>query len=319
MSKAYQMLINGKWVNSSSGKTIASVNPTDESELWSVQAGNSVDVDLAVNSAKVAFEGSEWRSYSYKDRADILREIADLIMENATSLSQIESLENGKPIKESSLIDIPEAAETFRIFASMVLQLKGESYPSDGTTLSYTFYEPIGVVAAVIPWNYPLLMAAWKIAPAIAAGNTVVIKPSELTSATLLELGKLLGQTSLPDGVVNIVTGTGEEVGKPLVSNPKIDKISFTGSTQTGSEIMERSAKNIVPTTMELGGKSATILTKDANIDTAIMGILTSIFMNQGQMCVAGSRLLIEEGVYDAVLDKLKEKLRKFSIGCSTP
>lgn len=315
MREPYKMLIGGKFVTANSGNLINSINPATEQVLHQIQRGNATDVDRAVEAANSCFYSHEWQSLTYNDRADILREIADLIMENAVHLAKLECEENGKPIKESSLIDIPEAAETFRAFASMALQMKGETFPSNGSTFSYTFYEPLGVVAAVIPWNYPLLMAAWKLAPALAAGNTIVIKPSEMTSATLLELGELLSQTALPAGAVNIVTGTGAEVGEPLVAHPKVNKVAFTGSTITGSAILSQTAKNIVPASMELGGKSATILCKDTDLDVSINGILTTIFMNQGQMCVAGSRLLIDRAIYDEVLNRMKAKLAKMKIG----
>lgn len=314
MSKVYKMFIGGEWIESITGDTITSINPATEEPLWEIQAGSKKDVERAVEAAKKAFHSEEWKSFTYKDRADLLREIGELILNNAVRLSQIETAENGKPIKESSLIDIPEAAETFKSYASMVLQLKGETFPSDGFTFSYTIYEPLGVVAAIIPWNYPLLMAAWKIAPALAAGNTIVIKPSEYTSATLLELAKLLQETSLPDGVVNIITGTGEDVGAPLSRHPEIEKISFTGSTATGASILQSCAESITPATMELGGKSATILTADAYLATALPSILTTIFMNQGEMCVAGSRLLVDESIIDTVIAFLNEKLSHFSI-----
>lgn len=314
MSKIYKMFIGGEWIESVSGTTITSVNPANEEVLWEIQAGGAEDVENAVRAAENAFSSEEWQSFTYKDRADLLREIADVILENAVKLAQIETAENGKPIKESSLIDIPEAAETFKSYAAMVLQLKGETFPCDGSTFSYTFYEPLGVVGAIIPWNYPLLMAAWKIAPAIAAGNTIVIKPSEYTSATLLELAKLLRNTSLPDGVLNIVTGSGNAVGESLCKHPAIEKISFTGSTQTGTEILKRCADSVTPTTMELGGKSATILTADAHLDTALPGILTSIFMNQGEMCTAGSRLLVDESILNEVKTFFQKKLPLFTL-----
>lgn len=315
MTKTYQMFIGGRWIDSSSGDVLPSINPADESTLWLIQRGNREDVESAVTAAQSAFNGEVWKSYCYKDRADLLREIGDLILENAVRLSQIETSENGKPIKESSLIDIPEAAETFKVFASMVLQLKGESFPTDGSTYSYTIYEPLGVVGAIIPWNYPLLMAAWKIAPALAAGNCIVIKPSEYTSATLLELAKLLDQTSLPAGVINIVTGTGDEVGEALSSHPLVQKVSFTGSTVTGKKVLHNCSDQITQTTMELGGKSATILMDDAHLPSALPGILCSIFMNQGQMCTAGSRLMIHTSIYDEVTCWLQEKLQTFTIG----
>ncbi len=206
---------------------------------------------------------------SYQDRGDILRQIAQLIREKASDLSRLETLDNGKPIKESTLIDIPTAADTFESFAGMAGELKGETIPVAAPAVSYTLYEPIGVVAQIIPWNYPLLMAAWKLAPALMTGNAVVLKPSALTSLTALELAKLMDETDLPAGVVNVVTGRGSEIGRALSSNPQVDKIALTGSTETGREIMGHASSRIKKITLELGGKSPTIVLKDADLEAA--------------------------------------------------
>jgi acyl-CoA reductase-like NAD-dependent aldehyde dehydrogenase len=315
LSRIYKMFINGQWVESSSAETIVSYNPATEEPLAVIQQANQVDVDKAVNAAYDCFHSSQWQSLTYKDRADILREIGAVIEEKCVSLAKTECEENGKPIKECSLIDIPQAAETFKTFASMVLEMKGETYPTDGETFSYTVYEPMGVIAQILPWNYPLMIAAWKMAPALAAGNTVVIKPSEYTSTSLLELARLLKRTSLPDGAVNIITGTGLSAGKPLAEHRLISKISFTGSTRTGQEIIRSTSENIVPTALELGGKSATIVFNDSEKEKTVNGILSTIFMNQGQMCTAGSRLLIQQEVYNEYLALIKDKVKKFKIG----
>jgi acyl-CoA reductase-like NAD-dependent aldehyde dehydrogenase len=309
------MYINGQWVECSSAETFVSYNPATEEPLAVIQQASHVDVDNAVNAAYECFHSSKWKSLSYKDRAEILREIGAVIEEECVSLAKTECEDNGKPIKECSLIDIPQAAETFKTFASMVLEMKGETYPTDGETFSYTVHEPLGVIAQILPWNYPLMIAAWKMAPALAAGNTVVIKPSEYTSTSLLELAHLLKRTSLPDGAVNIITGTGLSAGKPLTEHRLISKVSFTGSTRVGQEIIRSTSENIVPAILELGGKSATIVFNDSEKDKTVNGILSTIFMNQGQMCTAGSRLLIQHDVYNEYISLIKNKVRNFKIG----
>jgi len=253
--KTYQMLINGQWQLSSSGLTLSSYNPSTEEEFCQIQNAESEDVDKAVMAAYNCFHSNEWKSLTYKDRSDLLREIACLIDDNASNLAKLETIENGKPIKESSLIDIPSAADAFRTFASLLFGLKGETFPCDSQTFAYTIYEPMGVVAQIIPWNYPLLIASWKLAAPLAAGNTVVIKPSEYTSATLLELGELLANSSLPKGAVNIITGEGKTVGKMLVEHPKVSMVSFTGSSHTAKSIINSTKEKPIPAVLELGGK----------------------------------------------------------------
>ncbi|MGL1900667.1 MAG: aldehyde dehydrogenase family protein [Fibrobacterales bacterium] len=308
MSKEYGHFIGGEWCTGTTENTIDSINPATGALLWTIQQGTPEDINKAITAAKECYYSGEWQSLSYHDRADILREIAEVIEEHSGLLSQIETQENGKPIKESSLIDIPEAAKVFRTYASLVLSLKGETFPTDGSTFTYTQYEPLGVVAQIVPWNYPLLMAAWKIAPALAAGNTIVMKPSELTSASLLTLCEKLSDTVLPKGALNVVTGIGEEIGPTLTGHMGIAKVSFTGSTKTGRAIVESTAINLAPVTLELGGKSPTIVCEDCNLESTARTILTTIFMNQGQMCVAGSRLLIHESIYKKFTELLAQK-----------
>lgn len=318
MSKTYDMWFGGKWVQSECGKTIPSLNPATGEEIALIPAGTAFDVDNAVAAARSCFVSDEWRGLSHRDRGDILKETGRLIMEQAVELAALETQDNGKPIKESSLIDIPTAAETFHTFASMVFELKGETIPGNGMTFSYTLYEPLGVVGQIIPWNYPLLMAAWKIAPALAAGNTVVLKPSELTSLTALELGKILESAGLPSGAVNIVTGTGKSVGASLARHSGIDKIAFTGATETGRSIITGSAENVVPVTAELGGKSPSIVFSDCDIEKTAGSILSSIFLNQGQMCVANSRLLVEKSIFEDLLHTLKGRADGITLGNGT-
>lgn len=309
------MWIGGKWVQSESGKTVPSINPATGEEIALIPAGTTADVDNAVQAARTCFESDEWQGLSYKDRGDLLRETGRLIMEQAVELSALETEDNGKPIKESSLIDIPTASETFSTFASMVVELKGETLPHNGNKFSYTLYEPLGVVGQIIPWNYPLLMAAWKIAPALAAGNTVVLKPSELTSLTALELAKILETAGLPSGAVNIITGTGKEAGAALAGHCGIDKVAFTGSTETGKSIITGSAASVIPVTAELGGKSPSIVFGDCDVEKTAGSILSSIFLNQGQMCVANSRLLVEKSIFSDMLGTLKSRADAITLG----
>ena len=312
---AYRMWIGGQWCESVSKECFSSSNPATGEVTGMVPRGQAADVDRAVAAARQAFDGGEWPQMSYQDRGEILRQIAHLIRENARELAELETIDNGKPIKETTLIDIPAAADTFESFAGMAGELKGETIPVGAPVFCHTRYEPIGVIAQIIPWNYPLLMAAWKLAPALFTGNTVVLKPSSLTSLTVLKLARLMEQTDLPPGVVNIVTGLGSEAGRPLASHPQVDKIALTGSTETGREVMGLAAATIKKTTLELGGKSPTIVFKTADLEAAVRGTLATIFLNQGQMCVAGSRLLVEQGIHDAFVEALVEKARRIKLG----
>ena len=311
----YKMWIGGEWCASESGEYIDSINPANSECIARIPRGTKADAYKAVQAARTAFDQGEWPTMSYQDRGDILRQIAQLIREKASDLSRLETLDNGKPIKESTLIDIPTAADTFESFAGMAGELKGETIPVTAPAVSYTRYEPIGVVAQIIPWNYPLLMAAWKLAPALMTGNTVVLKPSALTSLTAMELAKLMDETDLPPGVVNVVTGRGSEIGRALSSNPQVDKIALTGSTETGREIMGHASSQIKKITLELGGKSPTIVLKDADLEAALNGTLAAIFLNQGQMCVAGSRLLVAKEIHDEFIEGLIAKTGKIKLG----
>ena len=313
--RIYKMWIGGKWCESESKEWLKTINPANSQVNGLIPRGQTEDAKKAIEVARIAFDEGDWSTMSYPDRGDILRHIAQLIREHASELARLETLDNGKPIKESTLIDIPAAADTFDSFASMAGELKGETIPVHAPVMSYTLYEPVGVVAQIIPWNYPLLMAAWKLAPALIAGNTIVLKPSALTSLTALELARLMAETDLPPGVVNVVTGLGSEIGSELTFNPLVDKIALTGSTETGREVMRRASWGIKKMTLELGGKSPTIVLKDADLKSAINGILATIFLNQGQMCVAGSRLLVQEDIHDELMEGLVEKTQKIKLG----
>jgi aldehyde dehydrogenase (NAD+) len=304
LKSQYELFINGEFQKCSSGKYFESINPADESVLSKIAIANRQDINLAVKSAKTAL--SPWQKLKPKERAKYIFRIARLIQERAREFSVIETLDGGKPIKESRDIDIPLAAAHFFYYAGWADKLE---YAFPGKNV-----KPIGVVAQIIPWNFPLLMAAWKIAPAIACGNTVVLKPAETTSLTALKLAELIQDAGLPPGVVNIVTGAGE-TGAELVNHPDIDKIAFTGSTEVGKLIQKSVAGRNVKTTLELGGKAANIIFKDAPIEQAVEGIINGIFFNQGHVCCAGSRLFIEESIEKEVLEKLKWRLETLSVG----
>ena len=309
------MWIGGEWCEAESGEYLKSINPATSEVNGLIPRGGAADARKAIRAARSAFDQGEWPEMSYHDRGEILREIAALIREKAGELARLETLDNGKPIKESTLIDIPAAADTFECFSHMAGELKGETIPVNAPVMSYTLYEPMGVVVQIIPWNYPLLMAAWKLAPALMAGNTVVLKPSAHTSLTALTLATLMEETGLPAGVVNMVTGLGAEIGGELTSNPQVDKIALTGSTETGRETMRQASARIKRLTLELGGKSPTIVMNNADLEAALNGTLAAIFLNQGQMCVAGSRLLIQRDIHDEFIAGLVEKTGKIKLG----
>lgn len=313
--QTYSQYIGGQWVPAAKGGTLEALNPATGEVLATFPQSKAVDIDKAVGAARAAFEDPEWREMPPLMRAQLLYRVAQLIKEKAYELAQLETLNNGKPIKETTFIDIPMAAETFEYYAGLISHLYGQSIPVGLPALSFTLREPIGVIGQIIPWNYPLLMAAWKMAPALAAGNTVVLKPAELTPLTALELGKIIEAAGIPPGVVNIVTGLGAEAGEALVVHPGVDKIAFTGSTAVGKRIMELSARTLKRVSLELGGKSPNIVFADADQEAALGGALAAIFMNKGEMCTAGSRLLVQKKIYDQFMNRLVEKTRRLKLG----
>jgi aldehyde dehydrogenase (NAD+) len=303
--KPGKLLIDGKWVDARSGKRFDVLNPATGQVLTTVAEGDKADVDLAVAAARRAFEGA-WAKLEPRDRQRLIWKVGDLILDNADELAELESLDNGKPIRESRNVDIPMAAEVFRYYAGWVTKIHGETIPVNGPFFNYTRREPLGVVGQIIPWNFPLLMAAWKLAPALACGNTSVLKPAEQTPLTALRLGELVLEAGIPEGVVNIITGFGPTAGAAITEHMDVDKVAFTGETTTGRIIMEACAKsNMKKLSLELGGKSPNIVFADADLDTAVRGTFTGIFFNQGQVCCAGSRLFIEESAHDAFMEKL--------------
>jgi aldehyde dehydrogenase (NAD+) len=299
-----KMLIDGKWVEAASGKTFDTVNPATGKRLARVAEGEAEDIDRAVKAARKAFDASPWAQAAPTDRQRILLAIADLIEKHAEELAQLETLDNGKSINESRNVDIPSAAATFRYYAGWCDKIYGETIPSNPAFFNFTLREPVGVCGQIIPWNFPLLMAAWKLAPGIACGNTMVLKPAEQTPLTALRLGELLLEAGVPAGVVNIVTGFGS-AGAALVRHPQVDKIAFTGSSEVGKEIHRETGKTLKRVSLELGGKSPNIVFADADVEAAVQGAITGVFFNQGQVCCAGTRLFVESKLHDAFAKEL--------------
>ena len=312
--RKYQLFIDGKWVDAESGKTFTTPNPATGQTLAEVAEADKADVEKAVAAARRAFEG-KWSRMSARDRGRLLYKLAQLIEENSKELAALETADNGKPIRESQYVDLPQVAENFEYFAGYATKIEGETIPVPGQMFNYTLREPLGVCGQIIPWNFPLLMAAWKLAPALAAGNTVVLKPAEQTPVNAMELGKLIQEAGFPDGVVNIVPGYGETAGAALAAHPGIDKIAFTGSTEVGKMIARAAADNLTKVSLELGGKAPNIVFADANLDQAVNGAMMGIFFNQGQVCCAGSRLFLSEEIKDEFLDRFKEKAQKIKVG----
>ncbi len=311
-----KMLIGGQWVEAASGKTFDTYNPSTGEVLAKVAEGGAEDINRAVIAARKAFESGPWPKFTPAQRARLLWKLSDLIEKNANELAQLETLDNGKPIKYSKAADIPLTVEHFRYFAGWATKLEGNTIPvSIPNMLTYTLREPVGVVGQIIPWNFPIQMAAWKLAPALACGNTVILKPAEQTPLTALRLGELVLEAGFPEGVVNIVPGFGETAGAALAAHPDVDKIAFTGSTEVGKKILQASIGNLKRVTLELGGKSPNIIFPDADLKYAIRGAVTAIFFNQGQICTAGSRLFVHQSIYDQVVSGLSDMAKGMRIG----
>ncbi len=322
LNRPKQLLIGGNWVNPSTGRTFNTFDPSTGDVLARVAEGEAADIDLAVQAARKAFEKGPWRDLTPSDRARIIWRIGDLILENLEELAELESLDNGKPLTVARAADVPLAADLFHYMAGWVTKLEGNTLPisvpyaKDTKFLAYTRREPIGVVGQVIPWNFPLLMAAWKLGPALATGNTIVLKPAEQTPLSALRLAELALEAGLPEGVLNVVTGYGETAGAALAAHDGVDKIAFTGSTEVGKIIVRAAAGNLKKVTLELGGKSPTVVFKDvADIDTAIQGAANAIFFNHGQCCCAGSRLFVEKEIFDRVVKGVAERASKIKLG----
>jgi phenylacetaldehyde dehydrogenase len=317
-TRQHRMLIDGRFVMAASGKTFPVYNPATGEVVAKVPEAETEDVDRAVIAARRAFDEGPWtREMSNSERGQLLWKLADLLQENLEEFAEIESLDNGKPLSVARVADVPLAVDMFRYMAGWATKITGStlSFSTPGAFHSYTMREPIGVVGQIIPWNFPLLMAAWKLAPALAAGCTVVLKVAEQTPMSALRLAELFDQAGFPPGVVNILTGYGEGAGAPLAAHPLVDKIAFTGSTEVGKLIVKASAGNLKKVSLELGGKSPAIIFPDADLERAIPGTASAIFFNQGQCCCAGSRLFVHESVYDKVLQGVSDIASGINIG----
>ena len=314
--KATRLLINNRWVNSESGKTFPTVNPATGEEIAQVAEADSADVDKAVRAARAAFDGGAWRKISAAERGRLLNRLAGLIEQNADELALLESLDNGKPYQVAKAADLPLTVACYRYYAGWADKVQGKTIPIAGDYFCYTRHEPVGVVGQIIPWNFPLLMQAWKLGPALATGNTVVMKPAEQTPLTALRVGELILEAGFPEGVVNLLPGYGPTAGAAIANHMDVDKVAFTGSTEVGHLIMEASAKsNLKRVTLELGGKSPNIVFADADMDQAIEGSHFALFFNQGQCCCAGSRLFVEDKCYDEFVEKSVARARTRKVG----
>lgn len=312
LDERYDLYIGGKWVPASDGRTFVTTNPATGERLAECAEATKEDVDAAVQAAWAAFPA--WRDLGTSARAEILEKVADIIDENAALLAEVETLDNGKPIRETTAIDVPLSSDHFRYFAGAIRVEEGSANVLDGGMLSLILREPIGVVGQIVPWNFPFLMTAWKLAPALAAGNCIVLKPSSTTSLSALVLAKLIGDL-LPAGVLNIVTGGGSRAGQYMLDHPGFRKLAFTGSTEVGLNVAKAAADKLIPATLELGGKSANIYFEDCKWDMAIDGLQLGILFNQGQVCCAGSRVFVQEGIYDKFVAAAVDAFNKVTVG----
>lgn len=308
------MLINGKWQESQSGKRFSTINPVNEQVIAEVPEGNAADVDAAVKAARTAFESGPWHKMDARDRGRLMNKLADLMEANLPELAALETLDNGKPIRDAQAADVPLAIDCLRYYAGWADKLTGDTIPVRGNYFCYTRREPLGVVGQIIPWNFPILMAAWKWGPALAAGCTIVMKPAEQTPLTCLRMAELAQEAGIPDGVINIVTGYGD-TGAAIVKHPGVDKIAFTGHYETAQKIMVDAAKTLKRLTFELGGKSPNVVFADADLDAAVAGAEFGLFFNQGQCCCAGSRLFVEQSVHDKFVEKIVARAKTRQLG----
>ena len=316
-----RMLINGQWIAAESGETFSTFDPATGEVICEVAAGDKPEIDRAVRSARAAFESGPWRTMTPSERGKLIWKLADLLEKNLEEFARLESLDNGKPLTVARVADVPLAVDLLRYMAGWATKITGHTIPISvpyapgARFFAYTQREPIGVVGQIIPWNFPLLMAAWKLGPALATGCTVVLKPAEQTPLSALRLGELIQEAGFPNGVVNIVTGLGETAGAALAAHPGVDKIAFTGSTEVGKLIVKAAARDLKKVSLELGGKSPNIVFDDADLETAIQGAASAIFFNHGQCCCAGSRLYIQKKHFDKVVEGVSTAAKKIRIG----
>ncbi len=309
------LFIDGQMTPSKQKKYFDVLNPSNGDVLTRVADASLEDIKAAISSARRTFDSKKWSKLTLADRGIFLKTIAKVIRDNAKELAELECLSTGKTLKQTTFIDVPTVAETFDYFADITEQLKDRHNPVTAPVKSTTAFEPVGVVSAIIPWNYPLIMFAWKVAPALMAGNCVVFKPSRLACVSILRLGQLIEKIGLPSGVLNIVATTNRQAAMELVKDAQVDMVSFTGGTETGKDIMKAASETTKKVSLELGGKSPAIVFEDCDFDAALGGVMSAIFMNQGQMCTACSRLLLEDKIYDKFLNALVEKTKKLNIG----
>jgi len=318
---AHQLFIGGRWVDAASGETFTTPNPATGEPLASIAAGGPEDIDRAVRAARAAFDDGPWGRMTPSERGRIVWRIGDLILEHAEELAQLESLDNGKPLAVARAADIPLAADLFHYMAGWSTKIEGNTiglsvpYTPGVDYHAYTLREPVGVVGQIIPWNFPLLMAAWKLGPALATGNCVILKPAEQTPLSALLLAQLIAEAGVPDGVVNVVTGFGEDAGAPLAAHELVDKVAFTGSTEVGKMIVAAAAGNLKKVSLELGGKSPNVVFADADPEASIAGAANAIFFNHGQCCVAGSRLFVEQDRFDEVVEGVSDIAKSIKVG----
>ncbi|MBL8798416.1 MAG: aldehyde dehydrogenase family protein [Planctomycetia bacterium] len=314
--KDQPLLIGGKWLDSVSGKTFATTNPATGETICQVAEGDKADVDLAVKAARKAFEEGPWPKMNASERGRLLNKLADLIEQHREELAALETLDNGKPYRDSYHADLPLTIKCYRYYAGWADKIHGKTIPVEGPFFCYTRHEPLGVVGQIIPWNFPLLMQAWKWGPALATGCTIVLKPAEQTPLTALRVAQLAQEAGFPDGVINVVPGFGPTAGAAISGHPDIDKVAFTGEHTTGQIIMEAAARsNLKRVSLELGGKSPNVVFADADIDAAVEGAYFGLFFNQGQCCCAGSRLFVEEKVHDQFVEKMLKKAKSRRVG----
>ncbi len=313
---ATKILINNRWVDSASGKTFPVINPSTGEEICQVAEADSADVDKAVGAARAAFEHGAWRKMAASARGGLLNRLADLIERHTDELAALESLDNGKPFGVAKAVDVAATVACYRYFAGWADKIQGRTIPIDGDFFCYTRLEPVGVVGQIIPWNFPMLMQAWKLAPALATGNTVVMKPAEQTPLSALRIGELIIEAGFPEGVVNILPGYGPTAGAAIARHLDVDKVAFTGSTEVGQLVMEAAAKsNLKRVTLELGGKSPNIVLADTDLDAAVEGAHFGLFFNHGQCCCAGSRVFVEEKIYDDFVAKSGARAKSRTVG----
>jgi aldehyde dehydrogenase (NAD+) len=311
-----KLLINNRWQPSQSGRTFATINPSTGEEICQVAEADATDVELAVRAARAAFESGPWRKMNASARGLLLHRLADLIEANADQLAGLESLDNGKPVSVARAVDVVKTVACYRYFAGWADKDHGKTIPIDGEFLCYTRHEPMGVVGQIIPWNFPMLMMAWKLAPALATGNTVLMKPAEQTPLSALRIGELILEAGFPEGVVNVLPGFGPTAGAAIAGHMDVDKVAFTGSTEVGHLVMEAAAKsNLKPVTLELGGKSPNIIFADVDLDEAVEGAHAGLFSNQGQSCCAGSRVFVDKAIYDRFVEKSIARAEKRVVG----